>query len=267
MPVPEHVRQLWRAMDERMGDVEPTWWGAVVTAPSFPNVWDANYARVDMGGPDLRLVDVADALLPALKAVGTDVAHVVAFDAETTTVFLTELSTLGHVLVWDLVMELVAPPALQPRTVRVDELEPGDALWGRVQSSLRLFGAGSEADLELRRLEEAASSAIGKRFFGVRDPDGSVVALSALVVLEGVGYLDNVVTFPHARGRGLATALAAHAAAEARSAGAGHVCLLADPGEEAVVRMYERLGFRGTGRLASTRGPLASLQVVRDLRP
>jgi hypothetical protein len=35
------------------------------------------------------------------------------------------------------------------------------------------------------------------------------------------------------------------------------VVLLADPADRAVVGMYERLGFRGVGMLASTRGAIA----------
>jgi ribosomal protein S18 acetylase RimI-like enzyme len=89
---------------------------------------------------------------------------------------------------------------------------------------------------------------------GVRDSDGVVVSLAALLVLDGVGYVDNVATFPEARRRGYASAITGHIARKARSAGAERVFLLADPEALATVRMYERLGFRGAGKLASTRG-------------
>lgn len=79
------------------------------------------------------------------------------------------------------------------------------------------------------------------------------------MLLEGVGYLDNVATFPQARGRGLASSIVTGAIELAREAGADHVSLFADPDNAAVVRMYERLGFREVGRLASTKGPVADV--------
>ena len=71
MPIPDHVHGFWRALDDRLGEVEPTWWGAVVTDARFAEVWDANYARIDEAASDLRLAEVADALLPALERVGS----------------------------------------------------------------------------------------------------------------------------------------------------------------------------------------------------
>ena len=96
----------------------------------------------------------------------------------------------------------------------------------------------------------------GKRWFGVRDDRGTIVSVAALVLLEEVGYVDNVATFPQARGRGYASAATGSVIDAARKTGVEGIFLLADPDEPAVVRMYERLGFRGAGRLASTRGPV-----------
>jgi ribosomal protein S18 acetylase RimI-like enzyme len=255
MPIPEHVGRFWRALDDRMGDVETTWWGAVVTAPDHPAIWDANYARVDATAPDLRLSEVADALLPALRAVGTDVFHVVSFSPDGTTGLLSELSALRHALTWDVVMDLVDEPEIVPQASHVEDLEPGADLFERVEGSLELFGIDPPIAGQLRMLEEVSSQAIGKRWFGIRDAADSIVSLAALVVLEGVGYLDNVVTFPEARGHGYASAVTARAITEARAIGAEHVCLLAEANNPPVVHMYERLGFREAGRLASTRGP------------
>ena len=100
---------------------------------------------------------------------------------------------------------------------------------------------------QLRRIEEETFSTEHKRWLGVRDDDGTIVALAALVQLEGVGYLDNVATFPEARGRGMASAIVSRAIELARGSGAEHVSLFADPDALPVVRMYERLGFRRGG--------------------
>ncbi|MGH2635965.1 MAG: GNAT family N-acetyltransferase [Actinomycetota bacterium] len=69
-------------------------------------------------------------------------------------------------------------------------------------------------------------------------------------MLEGVGYLDHVVTFPAARRRGHASALTRRAVTEARAAGAERTYLLAEP-DGVAVPMYERLGFSRVTQIAS----------------
>jgi ribosomal protein S18 acetylase RimI-like enzyme len=257
MPVPDHVTGFWRALDACFGRVRPTWWGAVVTDDRYPAIWDANYARIDHADADLRATDIEAELLPALAGVGADVMHVVSFDPDATGSLLAELSTRGHRLTFDLVMDLQGRPVPPAAEVTVEALSPGDELWGRVAASLTLFGVEDrDAVDQLRGIERDVMTPAGKRWFGVRDERGTLVSLGALLVLEGVGYLDNVATFPEARGRGLATAITAQITQEAVGAGAEHVCLFADPDAAPVVAMYERLGFRDVGRLAATRGPV-----------
>lgn len=257
MPLPDHVTRFWRALDACFGRVEPTWWGAVVTDGRYPAIWDANYARIDAASEDVTAADIEGELLPALASVGTDVMHVVSFDPDATGPLLAELSTRGHRLTFDLVMDLEGPSAPPPGELVVEELEPDEALWDRVEASIALFGVdGADALRQLREIERDVMAPAGKRWFGVRDDDGTFASLGALLVLEGVGYVDNVATFPASRGRGLASAITARAAHEAGPAGASHVILLAEPEAAHAVRMYERLGFRGVGRLAATRGPV-----------
>ena len=121
-------------------------------------------------------------------------------------------------------------------------------------ASLALFGDPADAIVQLRAIETDVMAPGGNAGSAIRE-GGRIVAIAALLVLEGVGYVDNVATEPAARGRGYASALTAHAVRAARGS-ADRVVLLADPDEPAVVRMYERLGFREVGRLASTRGPI-----------
>lgn len=254
--LPDHVLRFWRALDERFGSVEAVWWGAVVTDARFPMIWDANYARVDVAAPDLRLADVEDHLLPALREANAPVMHVVTFYPDETTSLLSELSGRGGRLGWDLVMDLDGEPP-PPTEVAVVPLEARDDLWDTVADSLVLFGAEpGEALEQFRALERDVLAPAGKRWFGVVDRNGTVQSLGALVVLGDVGYVDNIATFPPFRGRGLASAVTATIAREARRAGANHVFLLADPEASAIVSMYERLGFGSAGRLASARGPI-----------
>ena len=188
--------------------------------------------------------------------------HVLFFHPEETTDLMVELSTLGHTLSWDLVMDLTAAPTIESSDVRVEPLEAGEELWARVEESLALFGNDATVSEQLRRIEQETFTTEHKRWLGVRDDDGTIVALAALVQLESVGYLDNVATFPEARGRGMASAIVGRAIELARGSGVEHVSLFADPNALPVVRMYERLGFREVGRLASTKGPVAD--VLRD---
>jgi ribosomal protein S18 acetylase RimI-like enzyme len=262
VPIPEHVLRSWRALDASFAHVTPTPWGAVVTDGRFPRIWDANYARIDRPARGVRAADVEAALRPALAAAGAEVLHVVSFRPEETHGLLAELSARGHRLTWDLVMDvrIGSPgPAPGPDAVVVTELAPGPELWDRVEASLGEFGVEpAEAVRQLRTLEAEVLAPGGKRWFGVREGAGPVVSLGALLLLEGVGYLDNVVSFPAWRGRGYATAVTRRIVAEAGKAGAAHVWLLADPDDEPVARLYRRLGFRDVGMLASTRGPLGT---------
>jgi hypothetical protein len=163
VPVPTHFQELWRALDEILGGVHPTWWGAVVTDPRFPHVWDANYARVDAAPPGLRAADIETELIPALAEAGADVMHVVSFHPEGTASLLAELSTRGHRLGWDLLMELDGAPRDPSEGVEPQELEPGDELWPRFEASLELFGVDVAVTPELLRLERDVFGPAGKR--------------------------------------------------------------------------------------------------------
>ena len=254
--LPDHVLRFWRALDERFASVEPMWWGAVVTDARFPMIWDANYARVDVAAPDLRVADIEDHLVPALRDANAPVMHVVMFHPDEATSLLSELSSRGDRLGWDLVMDLDGEPP-PPTEVAVVPLEGRDDLWDTVADSLVLFGAEpGEALEQFRALEREVLAPAGKRWFGVVDQNGTVQSLGALVMLGDVGYVDNIATFPSFRGRGFASAVTATIAREARRAGANHVFLLADPEASAIVSMYERLGFGSAGSLASARGPI-----------
>jgi ribosomal protein S18 acetylase RimI-like enzyme len=249
-------------MDDLMERVEPTWWGAVVTDRRFPAIWDANYARIDVATTDLSAAEIEVSLIPALRASGVRMMHVVSFHPQETTRVLSELSSRGHTLGWDIVMKAVGPPDSPRASVEavVDEIAWGNDIREAVSESLSLFDVDDPiAVAQLLRQEDEVLIPAGTRWFGVRDQDGRVVSLAALLVMEGVGYLDNVATLPSARRRGYATALAQRCRAEAAAAGASSVCLLADPGNVAVIRMYERGGFQVCGQLGSTKGPMPQI--------
>jgi ribosomal-protein-alanine N-acetyltransferase len=72
--------------------------------------------------------------------------------------------------------------------------------------------------------------------------------------MEGVGYVDHIVTFPDARRRGYAGAIVRRIAKEARRSNLDHLYLLVEPGADAIA-LYERLGFEAIGHIASTLRP------------
>jgi ribosomal protein S18 acetylase RimI-like enzyme len=256
MPIPEPILRFWRALDDLFADVAPTWWGAVVTDGRFPRIWDANYARVDLPADDLAADDVLDVLVPAVRVAGADLLHVVAFHPERHTRLLSELSTHGHRLGWDVVLG-TGVAVDEPEGTAVVELSDDEELWRAVTESFALFGVEpGEPVSQLQTIERRVLAPGGKRWFGVRDGDGQLVSLGALHLLAGVGYVDNVSTVPAARGRGHAGAVTARIVREGFAAGAEEMFLLADPDDEAVLRLYRRLGFRERGRLASTKAPL-----------
>ncbi len=261
MPVPDHVLGFWRTLDALVADVRPTPWGAVVIDARSPRIWDTNYARLDRPVP-VDLAELERELLPALATVGVEVEHVVTFHHEVHATLLAELSSRGHRIGWDAVLDL--PPSTDPAVTGgpvVEELPSGEELWDAVVASFHVFGIEPEAAIgQLLRIERDLLAPSGKRWFGVRDGAGRVVSLGALVLLEGTGYVDNVATTPEARGRGAAGAITRRIVAEARAAGAGRTFLLADPDEPAVLGLYDRIGFREVGRLASTRGPVPPAQ-------
>jgi GNAT superfamily N-acetyltransferase len=253
-PLPEDLIRFWRVLDDRVSTVRPTRWGAVVTDDRFPAIWDTNYARIDRPVEGLGLGEVEDALLPALERAAAETFHVVSFFPEETLELLSELSSRGHTLSWDVVMRFEEAVDSGERRPAIEELRDGAELWDTVKASLSLFEIADPGVVrQLRRLEEEVLSRCGKRWFGVRE-GGELVSIAALLELAGVGYVDNVATFPLARGKGYASALTTHLVDAALAGDAEQVYLFADP--DGPLTMYRRLGFREVGRVASTKGPI-----------
>lgn len=247
----EPLLRYWRAQDDLFERVDVTPWGAVVSDARFPKVHEGNYARVE-ARHQVSLGDVESTLLPALERVRCDRVHVLLFYPEDTTEILTEASTRGEHLAWDLVMCFTG--ATGRTDGPVEEIRGFDgAFWDTYDASGALFDVEDEAVLAgYRAIERDVMIPSGRRWFAVREGD-RIIALSSVLVLEGVGFVDHVVTFPHARRRGYATALTQRALAEAHSAGAERTYLLAEPGGVAA-SIYEGIGFRPVTQIASWLG-------------
>jgi ribosomal protein S18 acetylase RimI-like enzyme len=244
----EPLLRFWRAQDDLFDRVEQTWWGAVVSDPRYPRIQEPNYARVETTQP-VSLREVEDALLPAMGRSGSRRAHVVVFHPPEQTDLIVEASTRGERLAWDLVMVHTGEPSDDDPRVR-ELTEPDDAFWSAHRASLRWFDITEDEVLdELQAIERDVLAPAGRRWLVVPGRDG-VEALGALLVLAGVGFIDNVVTFPAARRRGFARALTRRAVAEATAAGAERTYLLAEP-DGAAARLYQDLGFEPVTQIAS----------------
>ena len=245
----EPLLRYWRAQDALFDRVEPAWWGAVVSDPRYPRVQEPNYARVETEQP-VRLDEVEEALLPAMARCGVRRAHVVVFRPEDQTDLLVDASSRGDPILWDVVMEHSGDTA-SDREPRIEEIEAlDDAFWRAHRESLAWFDVKDAGVVEeIESIERDVLVPAGRRWFTVRQ-DGASVAFAALLVLDGVGYVDHVVTFPRARRRGFASALARHAASESATAGAERTYLLAERDGPATA-LYERIGFGPVTTIAS----------------
>jgi GNAT superfamily N-acetyltransferase len=244
---------MWRALDDRLERVEPQPWGALVTDARFPLIWDVNYARVETDDASLRLSDIDGPLEPALERVQAAHHHVVLFHPEELTEVIAQASRRGARLTWDVVMLLDTPASPTPRSQAVVEevAGPDDRFFATVRRTLGEFGVTDDAVArQLLRIEREVMLPAGKRWFRVGAP-GDEAALGSLIVLDGVGLVDHIVTMPPARGRGYAEAVVRRIVDQARAAGTDILVLLAEP-EGPARRIYERIGFRSLTTIAST---------------
>lgn len=133
-----------------------------------------------------------------------------------------------------------------PNGVRVQaETGISPALLGEVAVLVRHLSSSAEPP------DAAALSAIvespGCQLLVARDADGAALGMLTLVVFRiptGVrAMIEDVVTSPDARGRGVGEALVREAIARAKEAGARTVDLTSRPSREAANRLYLRTGF------------------------
>jgi ribosomal protein S18 acetylase RimI-like enzyme len=250
----EPLLRFWRAHDALFERVEPAWWGAVVSDARFPAIREPNYARIETTEP-VGLAEIEERLIPAIRRIGGIGAHAVVFEPEEQTDLIAAASMRGERITWDLVMRIDGPGEVGED--HVEEIaDPDDAFWAVHRASARLFEIEGEVTLDqLQAMERRVMVPGGRRWFAAPDADERA-ALAALMVLDGVGFVDHVVTFPEHRRRGHAEALTRRLVAEAAEAGAEATYLLADPEGDAA-RIYARIGFEQVSQLASWVSPIS----------
>jgi len=249
---PSPVARLFAAVDAALDRVQPMPWGAIVTDPRFPLIHDTNYARVDRGD-GLSLDAVRRGVVPALRVAGVKTLHVATFDPVGSKRLLDDLEADGAKFTYDTVMRFAGPaPELRAR-FRVEELDPESlGFWEELAELLPEMGVEGAALEQYLDWQRAVLVPFGKRWFGVRDGE-RLLGVGALIVGEGVGYVDDIVTAPDARKQGVASAVVTHIVREARSF-VDEVYLLAD--EPDPIRLYGRLGFVEDGLAVGAVQPL-----------
>jgi ribosomal protein S18 acetylase RimI-like enzyme len=243
--LPPFVRSFWYAAMELGQRCERTAWGAVATDDRFPLVWDANNAAVLVPNDGLDLEGIRSALLPALYQVGASAEHVEFWETSVENSALKEYRRRGERPDPDVAMVFDGPLSEPSPDVRVQEVtDPDPSFWPWYGDSLGEFGMELSEDVldqMVSRTREVFLPA-GMRWF-VGSVAGEPAGYASLISLEGTGYLDNVVTMPGHRRRGVASATVTAAVAASVQAGDDHVFLLAERGGDPQ-RLYERLGFQ-----------------------
>ncbi|MGH2572912.1 MAG: GNAT family N-acetyltransferase [Actinomycetota bacterium] len=253
MTLPEEVRNFWYAFSELGQRMDRTGWGLVQTDPRFPLVWDANNACVLEADPALTLESIRRELLPSLRAAGAPYEHVEFWDTSVESPALREARDVGQRFDPDVVMALEDPASVPATgTVRTKEIvRPDPSFWPWYRDSLKEFGddlSESVLDQMLRRVREVFQPA-GIRWF-VGFVDEAMAGYASVISLHGVAYLDNVVTMPGFRRRGVAAATVEAVMRATLESGHTYVFLLAEE-NSAPQRLYERLGFRARTRIES----------------
>jgi ribosomal protein S18 acetylase RimI-like enzyme len=253
MTLPEEVRNFWYAFSELGQRMDRTGWGLVQTDPRFPLVWDANNACVLEADSALTFERIRRELHPSLRAASAPYEHVEFWDTSVESPALREARDVGRQFDPDVVMVFEDPPSVPAAgTVQMREIaRPDPSFWPWYRDSLKEFGDDlSEPVLDqmLRRVREVFLPA-GIRWF-VGFIDEAMAGYASVISVHGVAYLDNVVTMPGFRRRGVAAATVEAAVRASLESGATYVFLLAEE-NGAAQRLYERLGFRARARIES----------------
>jgi ribosomal protein S18 acetylase RimI-like enzyme len=252
--MPTVAEPYFEASDAALQGTRRTWWGTVVTDDRFPDVYDLNYARVTEEAADLTLTDVVEELEPLLRPAGSRHLQITVMHPGGAPALVEEAVAAGLRVSTDSVMELrreVLPPA--GAADGIERADPaGDLLWRTLRDSYREFDVTQPHVVEqLLRWNREVLAPAGRRHFLARR-DGRVAGMGALQVADGIAYVDDIVTFPEFRRRGVASAIVARLVREAAAFGAGATFLLAD--EAGPIRLYRSLGFEETGTIRTLLG-------------
>jgi ribosomal protein S18 acetylase RimI-like enzyme len=253
--LPYRLRSFWYRLDATEWS-RRTRWGMVFSDPRFPLLYDANHAAVLEEILGLDLEEVRADLLPALREAGAQHEQIEFWASHRSPAVGQMRQLVGETR--DVVMVFAGPTKDVPAEVRVAEVvEPNAGFLDWYRESRSDFGERRElapAVVEqLYRRDIEVFVPRGLRFF-VGFVEGQMAGQATLLGIDGVGYLDSVVTRPEFRRRGVATAtvLRAVQAGIERGDDIVHLLTVKDSGPQ---RLYERLGFRVEAEVVSFTRP------------
>jgi ribosomal protein S18 acetylase RimI-like enzyme len=252
MTLPGPILSFWMTSLDLHAAVRRTPWGAIVTDPRYPLVFEANHASVLQRVPGLTLADIRAELLPALGQAGATHEHIEVMDADDDSPSLHDLLASPGEHDPDVVMVYEDEAATgerragghQPVGLRIEEVvRPDEPFWSLYRQVPNEYGERLPEAILDQMLARARELFLPWETFFAATVDGSIASVASVLTLEGVAYIDNVVTLPPFRGRGIASAVVSRAVSASQRAGAELVFLLAEE-NGAPQRLYERLGFR-----------------------
>ena len=238
---------LMDVIDERTAErLEPTPFGPVVVHTRLARVHDLNFLRAEEPG-DATAGELAAEAERVQGAAGIGHRRVNVRGEEQRERLEPQFVGLG----WEpqrfvLMVQRRGPDRPAEHEVReVDEptLRP---LWAEGISSQPW--ASEPLVQQILEHRRDVGKAIPTRLFAA-EADGRLVAHTELYSEGGVGQVENVLTLPDYRGRGLARSLVLYAVAESHAAGNDFTFLVADA-DDWPQRLYEKLGFETVGRYA-----------------
>jgi len=238
---------LMDRIDERTAEwLEPTPYGPVVVHTRLARVHDLNFLRAEEPG-DATAGELAAEAQRVQGAAGIGHRRVNVRGEEQRERLEPQFVGLG----WEpqrfvLMVQRRGPDRPAEHEVReVDEptLRP---LWAEGISSQPW--ASEPLVQQILEHRRDVGKAIPTRLFAA-EADGRLAAHVELYSEGGVGQVENVLTLPDYRGRGLARSLVLHAVAESHAAGNDFTFLVADA-DDWPQRLYEKLGFETVGRYA-----------------
>jgi GNAT superfamily N-acetyltransferase len=245
------VCATYRTQREMAGERVEHPLATIVRAPPRPDVWDANFAI----GVSAKTPEEIQTLVEALDAAMPQAVHVRKFhcDPFTPPPFVARLAVLGFAREGTVQLVLEGELLARPRELEIRRAQTDDD-WAAVASLtadnmreelLKQGHAPPEADF-LRQfvgLRRELSSEM--HMWLARDRGEDCGFFASWPGVEQMGMVEWLFTCEEHRRRGVATALVAHAVADARARGAREVLIGASAGADAVPRqLYASLGFR-----------------------
>lgn len=232
---------------ERATAHDPVPGGDAFRHDAFPAAYDHNLLLIQRAASAAAVAEAADAVLG-----GAGLEHRLVEGHPALAGTLDGLVALGYERGTDQLMTFAG--AVPRGSDRVEELDLAErARVARESWEESSPWMAPDVRRQLGDRVETVSGACEPTFLAIRAPDGRVLARLDLYRRDDVVQLEELVTVPAARNRGLATALIGEGVR--RAAGARVTFLVADAGSRPAA-MYRRLGFQDAGtKITYTRHP------------